>query len=52
MRNIAVLTLLSAAAFAGPTDIERCRSGTHWLGPDVEPADLVGKVVLVEYWGQ
>ncbi len=52
MRNLAVLTLLASAAFAGPTDVERFSSVSHWLGPDVKPADLVGKVVLVEIWGK
>lgn len=47
-----------SAAQAGPAPqeakesrIEELRLGEYWFGPDIQHADLVGKVVLVEIWG-
>jgi hypothetical protein len=39
------------SAGEGKPNIVDLRMGSHWAGPDVGPADLVGKVVLVEIWG-
>ena len=31
--------------------IEQLTIGEYWMGVDVTPKDLTGKVVLLEYWG-
>ena len=58
MRKLPILLCavsLMGAGAAGDTDIEanikNLRMGTHWGGPQVQPNDLIGKVVLVEVWG-
>ncbi len=57
------LTLTAAALLAAPLLVERgvaqeetrtvqqLTMGEHWGGPNVAPADLVGKVVLFEIYG-
>ena len=35
----------------GPIRVADLDLGTHWFGPEVDVADLAGKVVLVEIWG-
>ncbi|MFI4861892.1 MAG: TlpA family protein disulfide reductase [Phycisphaerales bacterium JB063] len=52
---IAALALLvvTTTTFAGNDDVtlEGVDLGTHVYGPEVEAADLEGKVVVYEYWG-
>ena len=35
----------------GPIRIADVNIGAHWFGPEIDHADLVGKVVLFEIWG-
>jgi thiol-disulfide isomerase/thioredoxin len=47
---LTALCLIASAAQAAAT-LEGMRPGTHVNGPKYDPADLKGRVVLVEYWG-
>lgn len=48
--TLAVLGLCAGALNAAAT-LEGLSGGTHVNGPKLDPADLKGRVVLVEYWG-
>lgn len=31
--------------------VDQIQMGEYWMGAQVAPKDLIGKVVLLEYWG-
>ncbi|MFT7618733.1 MAG: hypothetical protein ACI97A_002380 [Planctomycetota bacterium] len=31
--------------------VDQIQMGEYWMGAQVESKDLIGKVVLLEYWG-
>lgn len=47
---LTALCLIASAAQAAAT-LDGMRPGAHVNGPKFDPADLKGRVVLVEYWG-
>lgn len=47
--GVAALCLL--APFAEATTIDDLSLGETWYGEALKPADLKGRVVLVEFWG-
>ena len=40
------------APAADATDLSTVRLGKHVMGPAVSPESLIGKVVMVEFWGK
>ena len=49
---VALLSLSWTRIPAPPEgEIGQLRMGTHWMGVETNPKDLIGKVVLLEYWG-
>ena len=48
---LAVATSRPASGQEQEVRLQGLRLGDHWYGPEVDHADLRGKVVLVEYWG-
>lgn len=47
---VTALCLFAATAHAAAT-LDGFQPGSHVSGPKIDPADLKGRVVLVEYWG-
>lgn len=47
---LTALFMIASTAQAAAT-LEGMRPGAHVSGPKLDPADLKGRVVLVEYWG-
>jgi thiol-disulfide isomerase/thioredoxin len=47
---LTALCLFSGAAHAAAT-LDNMSPGSHVNGPKFDPADLKGRIVLVEYWG-
>ena len=53
-RKIWILTsvlAVSLCAWAGGTDLSTLSLGRHVMGPPQTPESLLGKVVMVEFWG-
>ena len=48
---LALVASGAAAAPAGEARLADLQFGEYWYGAEIDHADLVGKVVLVEYWG-
>ncbi len=51
LTRLLLLALPLALAQAGETDLSSLNLGKVILGPPVPPESLVGKVVMVEFWG-
>ena len=55
MSTARILSLITLGLLAGvlhaAATLEGMRPGSHVNGPKFDPADLKGRVVLVEYWG-
>lgn len=49
--GLSLLAVLLMAPLASATTIDDLTLGETWYGEPLKPADLKGRVVLVEFWG-